>query len=350
MTDDEILSLLSYRRPEIEHQVISASAAPPDEAPLDFKNLRRESLGQLGTLPLELLQEVTRYCTLHALISLGFVNRFATLLVSSSHPYTLIAAHTPKLLATLLQTDTAFYYTAAQVWDVVCSPMCCVCGSYGQYLYMPECVRCCERCLRRSPRFWPITPYTMEKAYGMSEPMLRRAGVPIIKSLPGERITENKVSVDWRVSFHYMSERAAWEEAVRWHGREDVLMRYVNRRPLAKQLHETRLYGIDWYINEEEHESRYRATTNLPYFDQATKTIERGICCKGCKETVRRLYNSNVHSIYWSDSDREAVKMSGRAYTRKSFLEHIRKCPESIASLKSRGKKLPEDDANTGGT
>ena len=321
---------------------MSAPASPVDDTVLDFHGVNRSSLGQLGTIPLELLEEVTRYCTLHALISLGFVNRFATLLVSSSSPYTLLATHVPALLTTLLHTDTAFYFTTQEVYDVLCSPSCCVCGFYGQYMYMPECVRCCERCLRQSPRFWPITATTIEKAYGITLKALRETDIPIIKSLRGTRINDRNEEVRMTRGIFYMSERSAWEVAVRWHGREDVLERYVNRRPMSKQLHEARLNGWDWLIPDEEHASRFRATAYLPYFNSSTGTVERGLSCRGCRARARRLPSTITYNASSVAHHRETLRLVGRAYTRKHFLQHVQKCEPCGELLRIKGWKQPD--------
>ena len=142
------------------------------------------ALGDLDVLPVEMLIAVLQISDLHTLSAFTLINRQAKAIADGFMPYRLIKAIAPHILVVFTKTEVASHFTAVQVVDALCSNSCAICGRFGTYLWVPDCIRCCISCLRFSPELMAMTKQDAKAAFGLSEESLSK--VPIVHSLPGK--------------------------------------------------------------------------------------------------------------------------------------------------------------------
>lgn len=340
------LAVLSAPGPEDDNAEPHSQAISSPHAP----DPRRGSLGRLSNLPVELLNEIVRFCTLRSVINFGYVCRHAWRIVEESYPYKLLVSAAPELVATLIQTDAALYYTVDDIFNVLRTPSCCICGNFGGFLYLPDCKRCCMRCLRFSGRLYPMTLPMAKDIFGLTKSQLKRAGVPLVRSLPGKRTvyapsggTSTGVS---RKRFTFISESAARQIAERHHGGAEGLQAYITARPSdARTSYKSRramteqedgrdIYLPSQYHPKADHISRFLAATHLPHLSACSPNlvVERGLSCKGCQIAHTKMC-WETHLGYWGVKEREIDARRERLYTRAQFLVHLETCEEAKAIL-----------------
>ena len=181
-------------------------------------------------------------------------------------------------------------------------PGCYSCAGYGMLFFMPLGVRCCPSCVSTWNTYKLISPEVLEAAYGVTFERLLRSGAPMVKFIPSQM---SRTYRHWEFGAPriVLSDQKGWDVAMKFHGKEDTLMRYVNRRPKAKELHEARVRVSTRELYDTT-DIRLRATTLLPYFNRETQTLEHGLCCRGCEGTVSR----------------------DKVYSRKDFIVHVKSC------------------------
>jgi hypothetical protein len=137
----------------------------------------------LDLLPIELLSVVLQFSDLHTLqvSTLRLVNRRTKTVVEEFIPYKLIIIHAPFLLDVLTRTGVASHFTAVQVFDALCSDSCVICGRFGEFMWIPDCIRCCIPCVQASREL--MTKRDAKAAFGLSGKAISK--VPIVHTLPG---------------------------------------------------------------------------------------------------------------------------------------------------------------------
>jgi hypothetical protein len=141
------------------------------------------SLGQLDTLPLELLQPILLDIDLKSLTVLRSVNRTFRKTIDSIKEYDDIIAHAPTSLRAALSINLGSWISCRQLYNTLCSQECVECGSFGPFLYLLSCSRVCYICLREDQRFLPMVPEYAKTAFKLSSQKL--ADLPTALSIPG---------------------------------------------------------------------------------------------------------------------------------------------------------------------
>lgn len=147
-------------------------------------------------------------------------------IIDSTTPFRLLAEYAPDGLRTLNHTGAALYFTVAQIFQVTCTRACIVCGKHGTYLYMPECVRCCQYCLNKTQKLMPISKTDVELAFGLTDKTLRVQNVPVIIGLPRNYTFDQTSAARKR---YLVSQRLAREAAIAVHGGGDGLAEFIGR-------------------------------------------------------------------------------------------------------------------------
>jgi hypothetical protein len=141
------------------------------------------TLGDLDALPIELLNAILRYSDLRAVSMLRMLNRRARVIVDASLPYKHILLCAPHVVTALARTGVASHFPVDEVFHALSTPACHICGKFGMFLWIPECMRCCFACLREAPRLMPMGERDAKAAFGLTKSALAR--VPIMVTLPG---------------------------------------------------------------------------------------------------------------------------------------------------------------------
>jgi hypothetical protein len=307
----------------------------------------RLNIGSLTIFPMEILLEVFRYFTLQTLILFRRLNRSAKHLIDASHPYKYLVSDIPAplvtLFVTLLRSDIISHFSPEHIYKSLSTDKCHVCGHFGAFMFLPECLRCCSWCLRYSPRLMPMTLAEVLTVFGLSEEQLIDARVPIIRSLQGKRHLpyRSALPTDFK-EVTFVSEAHARQAAVTVHGSDKAFVAYVHSNTsedaLAYQARRERIAYQSKHAHEGpfmnhaedpklNHTSRFLAATHLPYLPpfQPTRALEHGVSCTGCRDVVR-----SKAALEFSIQDyNKLLQTADRAYTRVQFLEHYLACPEA---------------------
>ena len=147
-----------------------------------------QPLGQLDSLPLEVLQYVLQQLDLHTLTLMQSLNQRSKLLVNSLPQYRDVVAHAPNALRAMLSTGLASFFSK----DVLCSTFrsreCFLCGSFGPLLYLLACRRCCWLCLAEASDALPVSREFAIHSFGLPRSAVLQ--LPCMRSLPGQYILD----------------------------------------------------------------------------------------------------------------------------------------------------------------
>jgi hypothetical protein len=334
----EILRLLAYHPSHFDDSVVSIPAKK--RRPVVITNLRQATcatLGDLESLPLELFNEILRHSDLHAVSALCSLNRRARALVISSYPYKLILQNAPHVVAALEKTGTASHFSVDDVFHALSAPSCHVCGKFGAYLWIPECIRCCFPCVQKAPELMPISERDASAAFGLTKNRLSR--VPIMTTLPGAYGPQQR---HYRKKRYLLSRERARQAAIDVHGGEEKLARYIKYdTSRAKIAYYKRVAALDGSAAAHNNPNRtmddptrFMAAVPLPYLDLSSGKTHIGLACERC-EFAHDSDKVSQHlpiSSYWGDE----------TYTTEGILEHFKNCRRAQKWWKAHRKRLQQ--------
>ncbi|KDR80367.1 hypothetical protein GALMADRAFT_117099 [Galerina marginata CBS 339.88] len=298
-TQDVALSLFSYNPRDIQESVLTIALddAPPDVG--SYGNNTRPSpgtitVGGLDALPNEVFEEVLRYADLRSVCILRSVTRHVRRIIDASSPYKHITRHAPGLITAFRRTRVASHFSVDQVFRVLCTPSCHVCGEFGSFLWIPECIRCCFLCLREAPELMPMTEVDAKAAFGLTKTGL--AKVPVMVTLPGN-YTVSGTTVKKRR--HLVSREKA--------------------RQVAIVVHEA--FDSKGRLNiTVDHITRFMSMVVLPYFDPSSQATHVGLACRGCQFALENAPEVSSHEF-----DKLAHQRD-RMYTEDGIVKHFEVC------------------------
>src|ERR1700722_2428082 len=328
----EILSLLAYHPRDFDASVLSISIST-DRDPLtpvvEFHHpFACGTLGDLDALPIELLNAVLRCSDLYTVSTLRLLNRRARVVVDASVPYKHILRHAPRVIAALERTGVSSHFSVDEVFNALSPPACCICGRFGTFLWIPECIRCCFPCLREAPELMPMGERDAKAAFGLTKSGL--AKVPIMVTLAG---TYTPFKIPYRKKRRLLSRERAQQAATVAHGGEEGLARYIkfgtsqakiayDRRAAARDTTKEAFDSQGRINNTIDDITRFMTVVPLPYFDPNSRTMHVGLACQGCKFALERtseqtLSSRQLHALY---------DQRDRTYTENGIFEHFEGC------------------------
>jgi len=294
----EILRFLTYRTQQFDASVVSI---PTKKTTQIVTGLPCTTLGDLEPLPLESLNEILRYSDLHSASAFRSLNRRARAVVESSFPYNLILHNAPNVFAVLEKTGIASHFSVDDVFQALCTPSCHICGEFGTYLWIPECIRCCFSCVMKAPELMPVSEPDARTAFGLTKSGL--ASVPIMTTLPGVYTTRQRL---YRRTRRLLSRERARQAALDIHGGLEDLHNYVHFGTFKVKTTYSRRVAASAETTKNDH-TRFMAVVPLPYLDPSLRITHTGLSCRGCQFARK-----------------EAALF--RTYTTKGILEHFKKC------------------------
>ena len=311
VSPQEILQLLTYRRQDFDSKVLSVSTNRVhfNESPAI------STLGDLDKLSIELLYMILHYSDLCTASAFCLLNRQARMVVHASLPYKNLVRHAPHAIAALIRTRVGSHFTVDEVFHTFCTPSCYVCGRFGAFLWIPECIRCCFPCLRAAPELMPMGENHAKAVFGLTKKTL--AKVPIMVTLPGTYGFPSKPYIRQR---HLLSRNRARQVAIMTHGGEEELAQYMESRISQSKLASNQLEATQKTTRDDV--TRFMATISFPYFDPASRTVDVGLACQGCKSPRA------ISSRKWLSSKQKhtLVDIRDRTYCEKGFFEHLKRC------------------------
>ncbi|KAI1392960.1 uncharacterized protein F4822DRAFT_392679 [Hypoxylon trugodes] len=218
----------------------------------------RESLGQLDTLPYELVADILLALDLPSLVTFRRVNCRAIGLIDSLHEYRMISENCINVLRAAVSLDA----TSFSCWDLyqtLSTSNCDTCSWFGGYLYLITGKRVCWSCFTRQQRYFPLLAGEITRYTGLSGGAL--VSLPHITSLPGCYTPFLDVSKE-RILLY--DQRAVFDASPK----------------LPSHEFYSEIQGRDLLAMEPR---RYMAIISAPYFRPSDLTVDWGYYCAGCK-------------------------------------------------------------------
>ncbi|KAM5353879.1 hypothetical protein ACJ41O_000529 [Fusarium nematophilum] len=333
-----------------------------DIPPAQTSTIRREycpsSLGQLDTLPAELLFLTLGLLDFKTLFRISRVSLRGKEVVEAFPPYQKVMEHAPQLLTALGKTRLLGYYSAPLILQTLRSDQCVSCFDYGAFFFLPTCERVCFECLHENRALWMITPTTAKRFFGLTERWL--AQIPIMYSIPGSYSVRSLPSRRGRV-LRLVSVKQAKKLAIEVHGSGHLgyfKPMYSTERKALNDYHDFWRYyeasleppGCDM--------SRLPSRANIgddPYAGMASIRVPHltesgadwGRLCRGCQVTYNCYRDGSLpQAVLFGlsppriDPDRPLSATLTRLRSRERFLEHVQHCYGARRLLKDLGEGL----------
>ena len=224
------LSLLSINLGMLEQ---SCPLAQPRLGSLNTADL--QPLGQLDVLPLEVVQRIFQLMDIQTLTRMQCLNHRSNLLVTSLPQHRDIVMDAPNALRAMLSTGLASDFGIDDLHRALRSEECFQCGSFGSFLYLLSCRRCCYPCLAKAPDTLPISREMARHCYGLPQSIISR--LPCMRSLPGRYVHDRQLFREICMNnyprgnsheqrFALVSTQAAKEAGKVFHGSEEAMQAY----------------------------------------------------------------------------------------------------------------------------
>ncbi|CAK7230061.1 hypothetical protein SCUCBS95973_007446 [Sporothrix curviconia] len=363
---DELVNRLTDANEYSLKGMIRGLTLPPT-APLPaLSSCSAASLGQLDSLPVELMHMVLVLLDVQSLVRLSQVARAAKVAVDGLPAYEDLRQHIPDVLVALGRTRMLHCHSVACLQDALRAspPRCASClVSFGGFLFLPTCERVCFDCLCENRALRMTTPALARECFRLSASQLA-AGVPVLHTIPGS------YSVRWHKHHpkvhKLVSVRQAKAHAAVVHGSAQAVAALLpatkpaswslRKYYLLQSFHEAPLgpAGRDLTLLPEQDNTAPDgfggvASIRMPYVGKAGKA-DRGRCCNGCRilekldadgglpENVKtRLVPPGV------PASKPLKALGTRLYTEGKFVQHIRECygVTRLLSLWDDGVKDP---------
>lgn len=325
---DGIFRIASYRRTIYQRLFTETSTGDSDgirESMLRPNRTPTVGLGRLDILPNELLLCICELVDIKTLFRFRQVNLHAQETVSSMFMYRAVMEHALEAFYACLRTQLAPWYSIRDLFDVLCTRECVLCGSFGNFIFLPTFTKCCFSCLEVAPQLRVLRFASVLKAYTHLRRSRVRKSIPVLKSIPGVYQGFSRKQPLLLVS-------------------EIDIMKYLG--DAYKPEHSKPEMTYNMLI------LRHMATTAIPYFDKTSGDTESGVSCRGCQfsEAERR---GLITEIADDDGDAEISELedfgledtdfeesgstdfeesnstdsgSGKVFTRDGFMKHFRRC------------------------
>ena len=321
------LRKLTYERQDtsdisIDLKELERSCPLAKPSDIECSNLQCvHSLGQLDSLPLEIIQKILRLLDIHTLTLMQSLNHRSKLLVESLPEHREIVTHVPNALRALLSIELAPRFTLLQLCRELRAQKCFICGSFGAYLYLLQCRRCCLVCLTGAFNVLPIAPSSataqIEFLRDFVYHFLRMHEMTAIRNLlrfNGVFLMRMEVMVCALIAIR---------EGTIWLSNQEV-----------QEVHEAIMAALREFRHPTHRLAGTRsgkpfvASIRFPTLDASTRTVEWGLSCQGCFD-----------GLSGDDKLRDWQAM----YTERGYLAHFEQCKRSKDLLES----LHADDSMT---
>ena len=287
------------------------------------------SLGRFEKLPLETTQNILSNADLSTLTLLRSISKPMNNLINSLLAYKKVITHSPDALRALLSTQVAQYFTVNDLYGALRDQNCFVCGSFGAFLYLLECRRCCWKCLSSAQDLLPISLAATKLLYRSDKQTM--AKIPTLLNIPGSYGLKQSRSSDKRskggVRVALVAYGAARKACADSQVREDLSEDYEKakletriafRGPLSKDfMRDMDCMNYDpagYKAGYELEPQRFMAAIRFPTLIAGNDTVEWGLSCLGCLDEAK----VEDEERFWNEQ-----------YTTKRMVEHLEQCDKA---------------------
>lgn len=273
------------------------------------------------------------------------LNHRSNVLVNSLPQHREVVVHAPNALRAILSTGLASYFSIDELYSALRSEGCFLCGSFGAFLYLLSCRRCCYICLAEEPDALPISREVAILSFRLRDSAVRQ--LPCIQSLPGRYSLDRFPGDTHKRRVALISTKAAKEAGITLHGSAEAMEAYevdphavrrfartTDRNRKAgnrnvgclggwRELEDPNrggLRGPRWSHQGRYEPQRFMAAIRFPTLDPVKGIGEWGISCKGSRDGPPN-----------DDESRDWEKI----YTKRGYLAHFDQCKWSKSLLAS---------------
>lgn len=270
-------------------------------------------LGELDSLPLELIQQVCLQLDMASLFRFRQTNARAREILHSIHEYRSVVKHALDQFCALLRTEAASHISLSDFYALLCTENCSVCHiHYGNLLYLPTLTRCCQVCLRRQrPEI-----RTVSLSYAKRNLKLGKGSLEKLSKIKTHRTPESTTKQTMR-QYTLVSNQAAIAAY-----RE----KFPDQEPPAKQVSSV----VDQFA--------FMACCSMPSYSIQSGRLDKGVRCAGCVLGCDNACENTTPKHPWCCST-ERVE-----HSRAGFLEHFAWCEhaQKVWMSSKRGTKFPD--------
>ncbi|KAF1990025.1 hypothetical protein K402DRAFT_390348 [Aulographum hederae CBS 113979] len=366
LSDETVFRRLACRPDFIDDAVISSAKLP---ARVTFKKLQsriRRPLGQLHSLPLELLHEALPYLDIRSLWSLARTCRRGKIVVEALPMFRDLVKSVGYTFAILRDAKILGMHSLMKLHAVLHSDRCVSCGAYGCFIFLLSAERCCFECQVVNPSLCVISVPVAGDCFGLKKSQLK--SLPIMWSIPGAY--DLFKSKSRQLSMRLVSLKAAKDLAVKVHGSLDAL---ESKFPLDPETRNVKIAMFETYrkaysppIASDPLTCPYWTASGLrnlappsaifggmgvmPFPCLYKGRIEHGQCCSGCWYLSRTTIQQNNHlwdllipagclnsAPGYCTAEEYLIKLSCRAWSHVGLVEHGRECPFAATFMSQPG-------------
>lgn len=183
---DEAFRLLS--RPFNLHRAFARP--PPRDIPTTiFQPLTSSApvskLGQLGLLPLELMNYVCLGLDIASAFRFSHVSRHAREAIASIKQCRLVGKYIAGCLWVFLNTQVAPHVDMVDLYSALTTSSCSFCGQFGDLLSIPTVQRCCLRCFENEAKLQPSFLSELTRGViGIPSANIIKRDFPVLRTIP----------------------------------------------------------------------------------------------------------------------------------------------------------------------
>jgi len=154
---DAIVRVTSYHRRDFDQTVIRAEPGQHDHVRSSlFKigsipSAGNSSLGHLQCLPIEIISQIFLSLDVYSALRFSQANRRALEITASIPEARRLGEHAVECLWALFRTGLAPHTNVSILHSTLSVEYCALCGSFGDFFFLPTATRCCFHCLEAAP-------------------------------------------------------------------------------------------------------------------------------------------------------------------------------------------------------
>ncbi|EWY85600.1 hypothetical protein FOYG_12741 [Fusarium oxysporum NRRL 32931] len=312
------------------------------------------SLGQLDTLPAELLHITLNLLDFQSLSRVSRVSLRGKRVVENFLPYQQVIQHAPKVPTALIKTNLVGYYPASEVYRILKSYRCVSCSDFGAFLYLPTCERVCFECLFQNRGLWMMTLPMAKKYFVLTQRQVQ--ALHIMRIIPGTYCVRGPEKAHHKPC-QLVSVKSAKRLAIKLHGSVQHLAQLIPQPPiisskdyyLCKRYHEAPLEAPACDMSKLSEEANIGndpfagvSSLRVPYITDSR--ADWGQLCKGCQITYKDFKHGSLPSTVLTllcpqrtRPERPVFALTTRLHSRHGLLIHAEHCYGARKLLRNMG-------------
>ncbi|KAK7923664.1 hypothetical protein PG985_007735 [Apiospora marii] len=306
-TEEAILRLCASSQEQLARRLVSSSReeteAVQDSLRTAFSsNPPVASLGDLDRLPREIVAMILPHLDVLSYFRFRQLNRLARQLCTELvKEYQVIVTHGLQGLRGLLCGNLDHRFTILDLYRVLTTRDCVLCGAFGGFMYLPSALRCCYPCITTADELLVLDSAVFYEQAGVSladaQPILVGS---TLRTVPGPYDKSDQQDKPENDRPQYLiSAKEALEELAA-HG---LLHQPTSLSKMASE--------------HQQFSTRSMASTALPWYNPHTSEADDGVCCEG-----------EQGDYEWTEhiSDRIERAKLDRSFPTEEFFSHFLGC------------------------